>query len=98
MVASFILSLTDYDIISSTQYVGLENYRQLIHDPKVSLAIRNTLVYTAMTVPATMAGALGLAMLLPRGGRAAGVFRTIFLLPVVTALGAVRGLYMLLFK
>ena len=98
MVASFILSLTDYDIISSTQYVGWDNYHQLIHDPKVSLAIKNTLIYTAMSVPATMIVSLGLAMMLARVGRAAGIFRTIFYMPVMTPLVAVGVLYLLLFN
>jgi multiple sugar transport system permease protein len=98
MVASFILSLTDYDIISSTQYVGWDNYSQLIHDPKVSLAIKNTLFYTALSVPATMIVALGLAMMLARVGRAAGIFRTIFYMPVMTPLVAVGVLYLLLFN
>ena len=98
MVASFILSLTDYDIISSTQYVGFENYRELIHDPKVSLAIKNTLFYTALSVPATMILSLGLAMMLARVGRAAGIFRTIFYMPVMTPLVAVGVLYLLLFN
>jgi multiple sugar transport system permease protein len=98
MVASFILSLTDYDIISSTQYVGLENYRQLVDDPQVSLAIRNTLVYTAMSVPATIIVSLGLAMMLARVGRAAGIFRTIFYMPVMTPAVAVGVLYLLLFN
>ena len=98
MVASFILSLTDYDIISATHYVGFDNYRQLIHDPKVSLAIKNTLIYTAMTVPATIIISLALAMILMRVGRAAGVFRTIFYMPVMTPLVAVGVLYLLLFN
>ena len=98
MVASFILSLTDYDIISSTQYVGLENYRQLIDDPQVSLAIKNTLIYTAMSVPATIVVSLGLAMMLARVGRAAGIFRTIFYMPVMTPAVAVGVLYLLLFN
>jgi multiple sugar transport system permease protein len=98
MVASFILSLTDYDIINATHYVGFANYRQLIHDPKVTLAIKNTLIYTAMSVPATMIVSLGLAMLLMRVGRAAGIFRTIFYMPVMTPLVAVGVLYLLLFN
>jgi multiple sugar transport system permease protein len=98
MVASFILSLTDYDIISSTQYVGFENYRQLVDDPKVSLALKNTLFYTALSVPATMIVSLGLAMMLARVGRAAGFFRTVFYLPVMTPLVAVGVLYLLLFN
>jgi multiple sugar transport system permease protein len=98
MVASFILSLTDYDIINATHYVGFANYRQLIHDPKVTLAIKNTLIYTAMSVPATMIVSLALAMMLMRVGRAAGIFRTIFYMPVMTPLVAVGVLYLLLFN
>jgi multiple sugar transport system permease protein len=98
MVASFILSLTDYSIIGSTHYVRFHNYRELIHDPKVSLAIRNTLLYTAMSVPATMIVSLGLAMMLARVGRAAGIFRTIFYMPVMTPAVAVGVLYLLLFN
>ena len=98
MVASFVLSLTDYSVIAKTHYVGWANYHQLVHDPKVRTALRNTLVFTAASVPATMIVALGLAMLLARVGRFAGVFRTIFYLPVMTPYVAVGVLYLLLFN
>jgi multiple sugar transport system permease protein len=98
MVASFVLSLTDYSVIEKTHYVGWANYHQLVHDPKVRTALRNTVVFTAMTVPATMIVSLGLAMLLARVGRFAGFFRTIFYLPVMTPYVAVGVLYLLLFN
>jgi multiple sugar transport system permease protein len=98
MVASFILSLTDYSIIGTTHWVGWDNYHQLIHDSRVSLAIKNTLIFTAISVPATMLVSLWLAVLLSRVGRLAGVFRTIFYLPVMTPAVAVGVLYLLLFN
>jgi multiple sugar transport system permease protein len=98
MVASFILSFTDYSVIQTTHWVGWDNYHTLIHDSRVSLAIKNTLIYTAMSVPATMILSLGLAMLLARVGRAAGIFRTIFYMPVMTPAVAVGVLYLLLFN
>jgi multiple sugar transport system permease protein len=98
MIASFILSLTDYSIIGETHWVGWDNYHELIHDPRVSLAIKNTLIYTALSVPAIMIVSLALAMLLARVGRAAGVFRTIFYMPVMTPAVAVGVLYLLLFN
>jgi multiple sugar transport system permease protein len=98
MIASFILSLTDYSIIGETHWVGWDNYDQLIHDPRVSLAIKNTLIYTALSVPAIMIFSLALAMLLARVGRAAGIFRTIFYMPVMTPAVAVGVLYLLLFN
>ena len=99
MVASLVLSLTDYDVLTSTDFVGAENYRQLIADPKVRTSLANTLIYTVLHVPLTMAVALGLAMLLARAGRrSAGFFRTVFYLPTVTPKVAVGVLFLLLFN
>jgi multiple sugar transport system permease protein len=98
MVASAVLSFTDYSVIEETKGVGFANYRELFEDPKVGTALRNTLIYTAMMVPAHMVVSLALAMLLTRVGRLAGIFRTIFYLPVMTPLVAVGILYLLLFN
>jgi multiple sugar transport system permease protein len=98
MVASLILSFTDYSVIQDTNWVGTQNYSDLIHDPKVTLALRNTLVYTIMFVPGTMIVALAMAMLLLRVGRAGGFFRTVFYLPQITPPVAVAILYLLLFN
>ncbi|MFI7600222.1 carbohydrate ABC transporter permease [Actinoplanes sp. NPDC049681] len=99
MVASLVLSLTDYDVLTSTDYVGAENYRQLLADPKVRTSLANTLVYTLLHVPLTMALSLALAMLLVRAGRrSAGFFRTVFYLPTVTPKVAVGVLFLLLFN
>jgi multiple sugar transport system permease protein len=99
MVASFALSLTDYDILTPAEYVGWDNYRELIADPKVRLSLLNTLLFAVLHVPATMLVALGLALVLVRvGRRSSGVFRTVFYLPVVTPRVAVGVLFLLLFN
>jgi multiple sugar transport system permease protein len=98
MVACAILSFTDYSVIQTTHNVGFDNYRQLFNDPKVTTALRNTVVYTAMVVPAHVIFALWLATLLTRVGKLSGLFRTIFYLPVMTPLVAVGILYSLLFN
>ncbi|GAA3934003.1 carbohydrate ABC transporter permease [Actinoplanes auranticolor] len=99
MVASLVLSFTDYDVLTSTAFVGGENYRMLLADPKVRTSLANTMFYTVLHVPLTMAVALGLAMLLARAGRrSAGFFRTIFYLPTITPKVAVGVLFLLLFN
>ncbi|WP_199826351.1 carbohydrate ABC transporter permease [Streptomyces sp. SBT349] len=98
MIASFVLSFTNYDGIRPTQNVGLDNYRQLFDDPSVATSLLNTLVFTALRVPLSMALALALAMLLLRVGRASGFFRTVFYLPVMTPSVAVGILFLLLFN
>jgi multiple sugar transport system permease protein len=96
MVASFVLSLTRYDAINPPSYIGADNYRQLLEDPRVVKALWNTFFYTALHVPLAMALALGLAMLLVRLGRSAGFFRTVIYLPMMTPPVAVGILFLLL--
>jgi multiple sugar transport system permease protein len=98
MIASLILSFTDYSVIQTTHNVGWDNYNHLVHDPKVTTAMKTTLIYTAMVVPAHVIFSLGLAMVLARVGRAAGFFRTAFYLPVMTPAVAVGVLYLLMFN
>ncbi|WP_051941620.1 carbohydrate ABC transporter permease [Phaeacidiphilus oryzae] len=98
MIASLVLSFTDYDGIGHTHGVGLDNYRQLFQDPNVANSLLNTLVFTVLRVPLSMAAALALAMLLLRAGRASGFFRTVFYLPVMTPPVAVGILFLLLFN
>jgi len=92
------LSLTDYDVINDPRFIGFENYAQLFEDPKVALAIGNTLLFTALQVPAYVIVSLVLALLLDRAGRSAGFFRTIFFLPKMTPPVAVGILFLLLFN
>ena len=98
MVASLVLSFTEYDIINPPKYIGAENYRFLLDDPKIVTSLRNTLVFTLMLVPLTMAVGLGLALLLSRVGRAGGFFRTAFYLPNMTPPVAVGILFLFLFN
>ncbi|MFB9815575.1 carbohydrate ABC transporter permease [Paeniglutamicibacter sulfureus] len=92
------LSLTDYDVLSDPNYIGLENYRELAEDPRVVLSLRNTLFYTALSVPLHVGISLMLAMLLMRAQRATGFFRTAFYLPNMTPPVAVGILLLLLFN
>jgi multiple sugar transport system permease protein len=96
MLASLVLSFTEYDVISPPSFVGLDNYRQLASDPAVAKSLGNTVFYTALHVPLAMAISLGLALLLQRVGRASGLFRTLFYLPVMTPAVAVGILFLFL--
>lgn len=98
MIYSGYLSLTDYDVINDPRFVGWANYQQLFADPKVALALRNTLLYTALAVPAHVVLALALALLLDRTARMTGFFRTAFFLPKMTPPVAIGVLLLLLFN
>lgn len=96
MVASLVLSFTDYNAIDSPKSVGTANYRQMLSDPNVRKALTNTVLFAVLYVPTAMVVALLLAMVLDRVGRAAGFFRTAFYLPVLTPTVAAGALFLLL--
>src|SRR4029453_970301 len=103
MFASLYFSFTDYGVqqiagIEPTSRVGLDNYHELLNDPKVATSLKNTLIYTVMTVPAKMVVALCLALILARLAFAAGAFRTIFYLPDITPPVAIGIMILVLFN
>ena len=98
LVTTAYLSFTHYDLLSPPRWIGLDNYRFLFHDdPQVWPAIRNTLWMIAVSVPLQVIFAFGIALMLARVRRGAGVFRTIFYLPaLVPPVAATLGFVYLL--
>lgn len=82
-LATFGLALTDYDLIRSPDVVGLDNFRELVDDRIFRIALVNSLVFAAVAVPLRLLAALGLALLLHRGGRGVGVARSAVVLPMI---------------
>ena len=55
IVWSAVMSFQRNNLLTpDTPFVGLKNYRQMVHDPVVVQAIQHTLIYTALFVPGTM--------------------------------------------
>jgi len=74
---TLLLSFQKSDLLTpQTPWVGLKNYRQIPSDPTFRQAIQNTIVYTALFVPATMIVGLLIASALNRKVRGIAVYRT----------------------
>ena len=83
-VASLYYSFTDFRILQTPTWVGLDNYSRMLADSQFWKALGNTLYITILGVPLAVMTALGIALLLNVKKIAGiGVFRTIFYLPVV---------------
>jgi ABC-type sugar transport system permease subunit len=81
------MSLHDWSFFSSSHtFVGLGNYRALLHDPRFWNALRNTAVYTAVVVPGQVGAGLALAVALQRNSLANKFLRSVFFFPVISAL------------
>jgi multiple sugar transport system permease protein len=77
IVWSLVMSFQQNNGLSGhTPFIGLRNYRQLIHDPAVLSAAEHTVIYTALFVPGTMIVGLFLAVAMNRKLRFMWFYRT----------------------
>lgn len=100
LVKSLQMSFYDWSILpgADSEFVGLANYERALNDPTARLAMRNTLIYTLVTVPAQMALAMGAALLLHSITVGKVFFRTLYYLPVITSWVIVSLLFKYLFQ
>lgn len=82
-LATFGLALFEYDLITSPEWAGFANFRELWGDDIFRRSLRNSLMFIAAAVPLRLLGALLLALLLHRRFRGASAYRTAVYLPTV---------------
>jgi ABC-type sugar transport system permease subunit len=95
IIASFALSFTSFGLrdlqspIGAT-FVGLQNYIDLLGDPKFWTSLLNTVYFVVIGVPVTLAIGLLIANALNRGvNRLKTTFRVGYYLPVITSIVAI---------
>ncbi len=96
IVASLLLSFSEYDIITPPQWLGLDNYRELFDDRTFWVSIRVTLKYMVLSVPLYIITGLLLSLVLNLKVRGINLFRTLFFLPAVLSGVAVAVLWVAL--
>lgn len=81
MLGSLYLSFTDYDLFNAPTWAGIENYARLGDDPRYLASLKVTLNYVLFSVPLKLGFALFIALILNRGLRGLGFYRSVFYLP-----------------
>jgi multiple sugar transport system permease protein len=82
-LATMAVAFTEYNSIGVPSWVGLSNFGRLVRSDYVRISLYNTAIFVGLAVPIRVAAALGLALLLDRGGRLYGWFRAAVYLPTV---------------
>jgi multiple sugar transport system permease protein len=98
MIASLILSFTDWDILTPPNFIGLENFTRAFDDPNFFQALKVTLTFSIFAVPLRLLVALFLAMLLDNATRGVSYFRTSFYLPSIVSSVAAAVLFTWIFN
>ncbi|HEY8528825.1 MAG TPA: sugar ABC transporter permease [Paenibacillaceae bacterium] len=83
MAVSLYLSMTDYTMLQSPDWAGIENYRRLGSDPRFVKALQVTLTYVFLGVPLQLLTAFSLALFLNRGMKGLNLFRAIYYIPSI---------------
>lgn len=90
MINSLYISLTNWDYMSPNyDFVGFENYSQLLKDPIFYEVLGNTVYFSLGVVLPTVFGGLLLALLLTRTKKGMGIYQTFIFSPWVTPTVAV---------
>lgn len=81
---SMYYSLTDYNLLSKPQFIGLANYvRAFTQDETFVQALKVTFTYVLILVPLRLAFALFVAMLLNKKHKFLGLYRTLYYVPSI---------------
>ncbi|WP_248927835.1 carbohydrate ABC transporter permease [Paenibacillus hamazuiensis] len=81
MIQSLFYSFTDFSLLEPARWIGIDNYRQMAGDRFFYNSLKVTFTYVLFSVPAKLAVALLVAMLLNRKIRGISFYRTLIYLP-----------------
>lgn len=83
LVSGLYLALLRWDGIEPAVYIGLDNFRRMIDDDRLWMALRHNVQYAIGTVIGKIVLSLALALLLNKSIRGRTIYRTALFLPVV---------------
>ncbi len=99
MIASLVLSLTEYKITTPPVFIGLDNFIKLFTaDPKFWHSLGITVKFAVIAIPLNLVFGFALAFLLNQKVPGLAFWRTIYYLPSVIAGVAVAILWSLIFN
>ena len=98
MLFSLGISFTKWDVLTPKEFIGLDNYIKMFHDPLVIQAIKVTLIYTLITVPLVTCVPLLIAILLNTKVKGLSVFRAIFYVPSIVPAVASSAIWMYIYN
>jgi multiple sugar transport system permease protein len=82
ILSSLYYSFTQYDLLSSPQFIGVKNYVNMFtKDPKFLKSLGITFLYVFISVPLRLAFALAVAMLFTYKTKLSAIYRAIYYIP-----------------
>ncbi len=82
------------------RFIGLENYRRLLHDTTFFIALRNNALFALISMVMQVGGGTFIALLLESktAGRGARFFRNLYFIPSLISVSAVAVLFLFIYE
>lgn len=92
-------TFTNWDgLAPKLNYVGLKNYITVFHDKDLILPIKNTALFTIVTLVAINGFGLGIAMMVNREFKGVNIIKSIIFIPLVVSLVLVSQMWLYVFS
>ena len=98
ILASFVLSFTQYDAILPPKFLGIAQFVELFHDPLFYRSLGNTLYIVIFAVPLGMIASFIVALLLNQKVRGMAAYRTAYYIPSIVPSVATAALWLYLLQ
>ncbi|MEK8127223.1 sugar ABC transporter permease [Paenibacillus filicis] len=101
LVFSFFLIFTDWDYLkglAGLSFAGMSNIVKMWGDEYLIASLKNNVIFTALTVPASMAVGLAVAVVLNQYVYLKSLLRTLFFLPYVSSLVVISIVWSVLYN
>jgi multiple sugar transport system permease protein len=83
LMASLYLSFTKYDVLSPPVWIGIDNYKAMLHDDRYWKSIQTTFTYVFTAIPLKLVFALIVALMLNAKFKMMGLYRSLYYLPTI---------------
>jgi len=93
IIASFVISTFDWNVLTSPKFNGINNYFELFTDRVFLISLTNTLKWVVFYVPLSILVSFIMALAMDMPVRGISFFRTVFYIPVVTPIICVALLF-----
>lgn len=97
MLISFFLTFTDWNLVGTWHFIGLDNWKELLSDRAVWNSLKVTIVYSLYVVIPTLVIGLLMALAINTKKRGRSLFKGIWFIPVITSTICIASVWKWLF-
>lgn len=98
IIMSGYYSTVEWDGIGKKVFVGLQNYVEIFKNKAFLTSIRNSLILAAASIIGQLIPALFFALILSRGIRGEGFYRTVYFIPVLLSTVVIGQLFLKIYN